>query len=97
MLDFTGPVHGVLEDGRGGEDQDPEFGVNEWDGIEGGDESGDLAEVAENLERFHSDQIPVSTIAPSSEQANNNWHHYQNRAARFRDDHEGRVNWQMIA
>ena len=59
----TDPVHGVLEEGSCGEDDHPNCRFDEWQGVEGGDETGELADVAEILDRFHGVPVALSTAA----------------------------------
>jgi hypothetical protein len=40
------PVHRVLQDGRGGENDRPDRRLDERNGVEGGNEYGELADVA---------------------------------------------------
>ena len=55
-------VHGVLEDGGRSEDHDANGRFDEGDDVEGGDEAGELADVAQILECFHGTSEPVSTL-----------------------------------
>ena len=56
-------VHGVLEDRGGGKHDHADRGINEWNDIEGGDKTGDLADEAEVFECFHGDRGAVSTAS----------------------------------
>ena len=54
-------VYGVLEDRGGGEHDHADRGINERDDVEGGHETGDLADETEVFECFHGDRGWVST------------------------------------
>ena len=64
----TDAVDRILEDRCGREDEDTDTGVDEGDRVEGGDEAGKLADVAQVFECFHGTLAGVSTglIAPSA-------------------------------
>ncbi len=49
-------VHRVLEEGGGGEHEHPDGWIDEGDDVEGGNESGEFADVGEVFERFHGDR-----------------------------------------
>ena len=62
----TDAVHGVLEDRGGGEHDHADRGIDERDDVEGGHETGDLADEAEVFECFHGDRGAVSTVPSQS-------------------------------
>ena len=51
--EVTDSVHAVLEDGGDGEHEDPDLGIDERDGVQGGHEAGQLAGEGQVFERFH--------------------------------------------
>jgi hypothetical protein len=54
-------VHAVLEQGSGGKDHHPELRIDERHGVEGSNEPGQFADVAEDFERFHDALETMST------------------------------------
>jgi hypothetical protein len=56
------PVGAVFEDRCGGEDQDAELWIHEWDDVQSGHQPGELADVAEVFECFHAPGQPCQRV-----------------------------------